>query len=58
MKAFNPDGSLKWTFIQNPRAFIMLGLSVGPDGNIYGVGTQGMGVFSFTPQGTLALDQS
>lgn len=53
VKAFNPDGSLKWTFVQNPRAFIMLGLSVGPDGNIYGVGTEGPGVFSLTPAGVL-----
>jgi Divergent InlB B-repeat domain/IPT/TIG domain len=53
IKAFNPDGSAKWTFVQNPRAFICLGVSVGPDGNIYSVGTQGMGVFSLTPQGAL-----
>jgi hypothetical protein len=53
IKAFNPDGTAKWTFVQNPRAFICLGVSVGPDGNIYSVGTQGMGVFSLTPQGAL-----
>lgn len=51
--AFNPDGSPKWTFAQNPRALTNLGVSVGPDGNIYSVGTQGMGVFSLTPAGTL-----
>jgi IPT/TIG domain/PQQ-like domain len=51
--ALNPDGTLKWRFSQNPPAFILLGPSVGPDGNIYAVGTQGMGVFSLTPQGTL-----
>ena len=39
--------------MQNPRAFICLGVSVGPDGNIYSVGTEGMGVFSLTPAGTL-----
>ena len=44
-----PSGS----FVQNPRAFICLGVSVGPDGNIYSVGTEGMGVFSLTPAGTL-----
>jgi hypothetical protein len=53
IKAFNPDGTAKWTFVQNPPAFICLGVSVGPDGNIYSVGTQGMGVFSLTPQGSL-----
>ena len=53
VKAFNPNGTAKWTFVQNPRAFICLGVSVGPDGNIYSVGTQGMGVFSLTPQGAL-----
>jgi Divergent InlB B-repeat domain len=53
IKAFNPDGTAKWTFTQNPRAFICLGVSVGPDGNIYSVGTEGMGVFSLTPQGAL-----
>jgi hypothetical protein len=51
--ALAPDGSLKWQFNQNPAAFIMLGPNVGPDGNIYVVGTQGMGVFSLTPQGKL-----
>jgi len=53
IKAFNPDGSPKWTFTQNPRAFICLGVSVGPDGNIYSVGVEGLGVFSLTPAGVL-----
>lgn len=53
IKAFYPNGTLKWNFVQNPRAFILLGLSMGPDGNIYAVGTQGMGVFSLTPSGQL-----
>ncbi len=53
IKAFNPDGSPKWTFTQDPRAFICLGVSVGPDGNIYSVGVQGLGVFSLTPAGVL-----
>ena len=57
IKAFNPDGSAKWTFVQNPRAFICLGVSVGPDGNIYSVGTEGPGVFSLTPAGTLRWQQ-
>ncbi len=53
ISAYNPDGSAKWRFVQTPRAFICLGVSVGPDGNIYSVGTEGMGVFSLTPAGTL-----
>ena len=53
IKAFNPDGSLKWMFIQNPRAFVLVDVAVGPDGNIYGVASSGMGVFSLadTPAG-------
>ncbi|MBA3544299.1 MAG: IPT/TIG domain-containing protein [Chthoniobacterales bacterium] len=53
VKAYNPDGTLKWTFNQNPMALFFVGLSVGPDGNIYGVSTSGIGAFSLTPQGTL-----
>ncbi len=53
INAYNPDGSVKWSFLQNPRALTCIGVSVGPDGNIYSVGTQGMGVFSLTPAGTL-----
>ena len=51
--ALAPDGTVRWQFSQNPGAFILLGPNIGPDGNIYAVGTQGMGVFSLTPQGTL-----
>ena len=57
INAFNPDGSSKWQFVQNPRAFICLGVSVGPDGNIYSVGTEGPGVFSLTPAGALRWQQ-
>lgn len=53
IKAFNPDGTAKWSFVQNPRAFICLGISVGPDGNIYAVSTEGLGVFSLTPAGAV-----
>ena len=52
IKAFNPDGSLKWTFVQNPRAFVFQDVAVGPDGNIYGLGTSGMGVFSLADTST------
>lgn len=51
--ALAPDGSLKWKFDQSPPAMILLGPDAGPDGNIYAVGTQGMGVFSLTPEGRL-----
>ena len=34
IKAFNPNGTEKWTFTLNPRAMITLGVGVGPDGNI------------------------
>jgi len=51
--ALAPDGTLKWQFRQNPGSFILLGPNVGPDGNLYAVATQGIGVFSLTPQGTL-----
>ncbi|HET7206185.1 MAG TPA: PQQ-binding-like beta-propeller repeat protein [Terriglobales bacterium] len=51
--ALAPNGTVRWRFDQNPAAFILLGPNVGPDGNIYAVGTQGMGVFSLTPQGVL-----
>ena len=53
INAYNPDGSAKWHFVQNPRAFSCLGVAVGPDRNIYSVATEGMGVFSLTPAGTL-----
>lgn len=51
--ALAPDGTLKWKFTQPSGAFILLGPNVGPDGNIYAVATQGVGVFSLTPQGSL-----
>ena len=51
IKAFNPDGSLKWTFMQNPRAFVFIDVAVGPDGNIYAVASSGMGVFSLADGG-------
>jgi hypothetical protein len=57
IRAFNPDGTTRWTFTQNPRAFILLGPNVGPDGNIYAVATEGIGVFSLTPGGQLRWAQ-
>lgn len=57
IKAFNPNGALKWRFVQNPRAFILLGPNVGPDGNIYAVATEGIGIFSLTPAGVVRWTQ-
>jgi hypothetical protein len=43
--------------VQNPMAFILLGPNVGPDGNIYAVATEGIGIFSLTPGGALRWTQ-
>jgi len=53
VKAYRPNGSLKWAYVQNPRAFVFIDVAVGPDGNVYGVASSGMGVFSLadTPSG-------
>ncbi len=53
IRAFNPDGSEQWTFVESPGAFILVGIAVGPDGNIYAAASEGMGVFSLTPAGAL-----
>jgi len=53
IRAFHSNGSDKWTFLEDPYAFILVGLSVGPDGNVYAVASEGMGVFSLTPAGAL-----
>jgi PQQ-like domain len=57
IKAFNPNGTSKWTYVENPMALFLVGMSVGPDGNIYAVATQGVGVFSLTPAGVLRWKQ-
>jgi outer membrane protein assembly factor BamB len=51
--AVNPDGTLRWRFHETPGAMILLGPNVGPDGNIYAVATEGLGIFSLTPAGQL-----
>ena len=53
IRAFHSDGSEQWTFVENPGAFILVGIAVGPDGNVYAAATEGMGVFSLTPAGGL-----
>jgi outer membrane protein assembly factor BamB len=51
--AVGPSGTLKWRYAESPRAFILLGPNVGPDGNVYAVADEGLGVFSLTPAGKL-----
>ncbi len=53
IKAYNPDGTLKWVYVQPSFAFFLFDVAVGPDGNIYAVAVNGQGTFSLTPQGTL-----
>jgi hypothetical protein len=57
IRAFNPNGTPKWAFVQDPLAMILLGPNVGPDGNIYAVATEGIGIFSLTPDGVLRWAQ-
>ena len=57
IKAFNSDGTSKWTYVENPMALFLVGMSVGPDGNIYVVATEGVGAFSLTPDGVLRWKQ-
>ena len=54
IKAFSPDGSLKWIYTQDPRASKLLDVAVGPDGYIYAVATSGLGVFSLEDLGSEA----
>ncbi len=57
--ALYPDGSDKWTYpIPHPRPIVAYGPAVGPEGNIYHVGSDGSGdpqrgPFSLTPDGEL-----
>ena len=46
IKAYNPNGTLKWTYTQSPRAHVFHDVAVGPDGHVYGLASSGMGVFS------------
>jgi hypothetical protein len=52
IKAFDLDGNEQWRFDQNPLAFVLSAVAVGPDYNVYAVASNGMGVFSLTPDGT------
>lgn len=53
--AFEPDGSLKWSFTEDPDGQgIMVGPTVGPDGNIYAVTDfGGLGALALDPDGQL-----
>lgn len=53
VRAYTPSGTLRWSYALSPYTYIFQGLSVGPDGNLYCVTYQGMGVFSLTPNGSL-----
>ncbi len=60
IRAFNPDGSVRWTFTYDSgdlQGLIEVGPEVGPDGNIYGATRRengaGLGAFSLTPGGEL-----
>ena len=46
IRSYRPDGNLRWEFIQDPRAFVLIDVAVGPDDNVYAVASSGMGIFS------------
>ncbi|MFN3648935.1 MAG: PQQ-binding-like beta-propeller repeat protein [Armatimonadota bacterium] len=52
-----PDGRERWRVKEPTDGIIFAGPSIGPDGNIYAVGSdlpgQGLGLFSVSPQGAL-----
>jgi len=45
------DGSLKWSFEQTPRAFILVDVAVAPNGSVCAVATSGMGIFCLEDAG-------
>jgi len=55
--AVNPKGTLRWTYdVPQPFPIVSYGPAVGPDGNIYAVGSDvsgNPGPYSLTPQGQL-----
>jgi hypothetical protein len=51
IKAFDPLGNEKWSFIESPRAHVLSDVAVGPDGNVYALASNGMGVFSLVDAG-------
>lgn len=54
IRAYNPDGTERWTFTTTGGQGIIAGPGVGPDGNIYAVTDGGgIGAFSLDPQGNL-----
>ena len=55
VKAFNPDGSLKWQLNAEPNLDLLAGPNIGPDGNIYAVQNtisgEGLGTFAVDSNG-------
>ncbi|MHC4219333.1 MAG: IPT/TIG domain-containing protein [Planctomycetota bacterium] len=61
VKAFNPDGSLRWQVESAVGPNLLAGPSVGPDGNIYAVqdssSGEGLGQFAVDPDGNVVFSQ-
>lgn len=55
--AFNPDGTLKWVFVEPDSLGVAAGPAIGPDGNVYiafhDLDQDTYGITSFTPDGDL-----
>ncbi len=57
--AVNPDGTLKWTFVDPDGQGAISGPNVGPDGNLYVVTElPAFSAFSLTPDGELRLERA
>ncbi len=55
--AYNPDGTLKWVYVEQDSWGAAVGPAIGPDGNVYvafyDVVGNTSGLMSFTPDGTV-----
>ncbi|MEA2552793.1 MAG: hypothetical protein QOJ65_969, partial [Fimbriimonadaceae bacterium] len=54
--AVNPNGTVKWRFVDTSNGWLLAGPNVGPDGNIYLTTSSvkgGHGILSLTPAGTI-----
>lgn len=54
--AVNPNGSVKWRFVDTSQGWLLAGPNVGPDGNIYLTTSSikgGHGIMSLTPAGNI-----
>jgi len=54
----NPDGSIKWIFIDQGTQGIMCGPAIDSSGNIYLANDFGLGAYSLTPSGLLRWSNS